>query len=507
MAKTKNQTLKGTGKKYKGSDSASVIDKIKVYGQKNTVYARKGNDQITVYKGSKHKIYGGDGKDKINLTKDVGEKITVDGGAGNDKITVSGGGSYSNHKIKGGAGNDTITVAKGNSVMRAKFYGDKGNDKFIVNAGIQHTFNGGAGADTFKINGGGAHTINTGGRKGTKKYDRVYIGKNYSSSVTVNGGAQKDYVEILNGSGHVINTKGGNDVIKIGSAKQRITSARYKINLGAGHDKLTATNLVTVNVEDGAGNDTITISKAGSANITAGAGKNNISLSEVDYAYIYSTGEKAENKITISGGDYNHVSGFSNSKTGSKNIITINGGNNHTVSGNVGSDVIEVNGGSGHQINIGSRNAFGDTVTVNKGNNISVELSSDTSNNKAILKGGNTTLTCWNKSSDTIHVYFSGKEKNSVAINYKSYNGVGTSGGVYSPGDSTHKKLILHGLSNYSVNFDKNDSKSVGGILEIKSGGSSLTMDHWRCVTKIYDISVAGADGKLQPWKEQSKYV
>ena len=209
----------------------------------------------------------------------------------------------------------------------------------------------------------------------------------------------------------------------------------------------------------------------------------------------------------MSGGNNYHVRGVDPSKTGSTNVINIKSGESHQVEGNAGKDNITVNGGSDHIIYVGNANDFGDTVTVNGGNNISVVLNSDTSNSTAILKGGNTVLSCWNKSSDTIHVYFSGKEKNSVTINYQSSGGVGYSGGVYSPGDSTHKKLILHDLSNYSVNFDQNDSKSVGGILEISCNGSTLTMDHWKCVTKIYDISVAGADGTIQPWAEQSKYV
>ncbi len=508
MAKTKTKTLKGTGKTYRGSNSASVIDIIKVYGKKNTVKALNGNDKITVYKGGSHKILGGDGKDMIILNKNVGEKIKVNGGSGVDKITVKGGGSYANHVIHGDGGNDVITVAKGNSIMRSKFYGDKGNDTFKINAGIQNKFFGGAGADTFKVNGGGATTISTGGSKGTKKYDRVYIGQNYNSSVTVNGGAQKDYVKILGGSENIIKTAGGNDVIEIGSAKKRITSSKLDINLGAGNDKVTATNLARISVTDGKGKDAITISKAGSAIINAGAGTNTIKVSGTDYVQVYASGAKATNKITLSGGKSYIVRGDLN-KTGSTNIVNIKSGNSANIDGNPGKDKITVNGGSDHTIYIGNRNAFGDTVTVNKGKNISVTLNSETSNSTAILKGGETTLTLWNRSSDTIHVYFSGKEKNSVAINYKSSGGVGTSGGVYTPGDSTHKKVILHGLSNYSVKFDQNDygAGGVGGSLEIKSGGSSLTMDHWKCVTKIYDISVAGADGSINPWKEQSKYV
>ena len=46
-------------------NSTKILDVIKVYGAYNTIYARKGNDTITVYKGSGHHIYGGDSNDKF----------------------------------------------------------------------------------------------------------------------------------------------------------------------------------------------------------------------------------------------------------------------------------------------------------------------------------------------------------------------------------------------------------------------------------------------------------
>ena len=63
MAAKKTVEVKGSSVTVTGLDSTGIIDVIKVYGNGNTVKARKGNDQVTVYKGKNHKIYGDAGHD------------------------------------------------------------------------------------------------------------------------------------------------------------------------------------------------------------------------------------------------------------------------------------------------------------------------------------------------------------------------------------------------------------------------------------------------------------
>ena len=69
MATKRTRTVSGTKVPYTGSNSVSVIDVIKVYGKSNTIKARNGNDQITVYAGTGHKIYGDAGADTIVVKK------------------------------------------------------------------------------------------------------------------------------------------------------------------------------------------------------------------------------------------------------------------------------------------------------------------------------------------------------------------------------------------------------------------------------------------------------
>lgn len=501
MAKYKTKTLKVNGKTYNGSNSTTIIDKVSVYGKKNTVKALKGNDIITIYKGGAHKIYGGDGKDTISIGKNAGEKIYVDGGKGNDKITITGGGSWSNHKIHGGAGNDTIIVSKGNSVMRSYIYGEAGDDTITVNGGAQHHIYGGAGADIININGGGGHTVSTGGSSG-KKYDKVYIGKSVDSSVTVTGSKQKDYIAVNGGYGHKISTGAGNDVIKIGSDKIAVKAGGSKINTGAGHDNISITKTTAsggLRTETGAGNDTITVNNSKGINIFPGAGTNTIKVTNSG-AYIYTSGEKALNKITISGGKQNHITTNNSTKTETKNIITINSGTGHGFHGNPGTDKITVNGGSDHTIYIGGSTNSGDTATINGGKNLTLTLASNTSNTEAHIKGGSTTVELYPNSTDYIHLYSSSKQ-NSIVINYHGswYRyGDGTSYNDYHvSGDSSKKCIILHD-NFYEV--PKYYSDSNGGTLVMGTGNNTLTIHGYGYVKDVLQFGEVYGSGNIRPF-------
>ena len=505
MAKYKTKTLKVNGKTYNGSNSTTIIDKVSVYGKKNTVKALKGNDIITIYKGSAHKIYGGDGKDTISIGKNAGEKIYVDGGKGNDKIIITGGGSWSNHKIHGGAGNDTIIVSKGNSVMRSYIYGEAGDDTITVNGGAQHKIYGGTGADTIILVGSGGDTVYTGGSSG-KNYDRVYIGTAYDSSATVTGSKQKDYIAVNGGYGHKISTGAGNDVIKIGSDKIVVKGSRSVIKTGTGNDSVTAINATGgFTVETGEGNDVITVNKSKSAVIRPGTGTNTIKISNTTSAHIYSSGETALNKITISGGKWNHVDTNNYSKTGTKNQVTINSGTNHTVHGTPGKDVTTVNGGSGHVIYVGCGNNVGDTVTVNGGKNITLNLAGNTSNNVAHIKGGSTKVELNKNSTDTIHIYSSSKQ-NSIEITYHGDRQCIGDKADYNNwhvlGDSSKKCIILH--DNF-YERPKYYSDSNGGTLVMGTGNNTLTINGYGYVKDVLQFGEVSGSGNIRPL--QSLYI
>lgn len=72
MAKQKTTNVKKFSKTVYGSDSTGVIDVMKIYGNSNIIYARKGNDQITLYSGKNHKLYGGAGLTPLRFPRTQG---------------------------------------------------------------------------------------------------------------------------------------------------------------------------------------------------------------------------------------------------------------------------------------------------------------------------------------------------------------------------------------------------------------------------------------------------
>ena len=278
MAATKKTiNVKGSSKTVKGSDSTSVIDVIKVYGNSNTVKARNGNDQITVYQGKNHKIYGGLGADTVTLTKNAGTGIRVYGEAGNDTIKINGGNSNTinggngvdtitltagnNNTVYGGAGNDRITVSGGKN---NKIYGQGNNDIIRIKGGSGHVIDGGAGNDNIYIDAGSVKSIDNSGGS-----DYIEIGKNAGNGIKVESGASKSYklnanetVKVLGGNNHDIRLYGGADKVIIAG--------------GSGHTVYTDGPTGT---GDAGGNDIIVIQNGGKAKkIVAGNGNDVIAV-------------------------------------------------------------------------------------------------------------------------------------------------------------------------------------------------------------------------------------
>ena len=176
MAKKKTTSIKKSLVTVTGSNSTKVVDVIKVYGKKNTINARKGNDQITVFKGDGHKINGGAGKDTITVKK--GNSHKINGDAGNDKITLAAG---KKTVIHGGSGNDTIIVTGGSNNT---IYGDKGKDTFVFGKKAKATIKDyTAGQDKLQVSGG----IIT----GTKLSKKNVIFTSGKSSVTLEKASDK----------------------------------------------------------------------------------------------------------------------------------------------------------------------------------------------------------------------------------------------------------------------------------------------------------------------------
>ena len=135
------KTVKKSNMTVNGSNAADVIT---ITGSSNRIYAKGGNDKITLNKGQSNYIDAGKGNDTIIIGKKAGDDNVFMAGAGNDNITVSGGRQI----IDGGAGADKITVAGGEQDVS----GGAGNDSITVSGGNNHTLRGGAGSDKYIVN-------------------------------------------------------------------------------------------------------------------------------------------------------------------------------------------------------------------------------------------------------------------------------------------------------------------------------------------------------------------
>ena len=135
------KTVKKSNITVNGTNAADVIT---ITGSSNRIYAKGGNDKITLNKGQSNYIDAGAGNDTIIIGKKAGDNNTFIAGKGNDTITVSGGKQI----IDGGAGADKITVAGGTQDVS----GGAGNDNITVSGGNNHTLRGGAGSDKYIVN-------------------------------------------------------------------------------------------------------------------------------------------------------------------------------------------------------------------------------------------------------------------------------------------------------------------------------------------------------------------
>jgi hypothetical protein len=437
MAVQKTTLIKKNNSTFIGSESADVIDVISVYGTGNTIKARNGNDQVTVYAGSNHIIYGETGADKITVGKNTGTGIKVYGGAGKDTISINGSNSNyyyggddtdtiiayggSKNVIHGNAGSDKITIGA-NTGTGNKIYGDAGDDSIRVNGGTNSfyyggndndtvavyggtaiTLEGGAGVDTIRINGGSGHMIQSGAGN-DKVYinggsfksiansggnDYIEIGKNTVNGVKINWGNNGNYnlvanetVKVLGGSNHDIRLYGGNDKVIVAGGSGHVIYTDGPTGSG-----------------DAGGNDTIVIQSGGRAKkIVAGDGNDVIAIAN-----------GAGNGSTI----YTGVENPSNVNTGK------------------GTNTVNVLGGSGHTLYLGG------------------------TGNKVLIEAQNVTLNKYAGTADDIRVRWSEQGTGTLRINCPSVS------------SSKKSTLRLEGVKSYQFAFYKQnvDIKNANGVV------------------------------------------
>lgn len=319
-------------------------DKVTITGQRNTFYAKAGNDIIDIKKGSTLTAYGDKGNDTITVAAKA-KDAKIYGGAGVDVLTINGKGN-SGSSAFGGAGNDKIYI-KGGSFNYA--YGETGNDKIYVTGGSYQFIEGGKGNDSIYINKGSKNNMDISGDAGA---DTIQINAGNKHSVDGGDGKYVDIIYINAGKDHYVHAGSGNDQISI----QKKAVSGIKVRGDSGTNTIKVTTGKTHTIYGGTGVDKITI---------GGTAKNVTVYGDVDkYGQIVDEGAHG------------------------KDIITVTGGSGATIYGGLGRDTVTINGGKGHTVE-----AYGDDVTVTKGS-CSINMYEETGS--VSLTGGTSTLKLMN---------------------------------------------------------------------------------------------------------------
>ena len=375
MAAKKTVEVKGSSVTVTGLDSTGIIDVIKVYGNGNTVKARKGNDQVTVYKGKNHKIYGEAGKDTITVASTAGTGNKLYGGAGNDTIKIQGG---SKVYAYGNAGNDTITVSGGNKHILT---GGAGSDAYVLTAAMNKT-------TSLTVSQAGAAPGDADILRLTK-VDKADVSFSYDSSKKIltathkTGGkvyvknwtanplaevrfANNESVHVVAGStGKKLNGTSGDDYILAGSANKTV-------NAGAGKDTVIVSAGSGSKVNGGSGADTIRIKSGSGFEINSGTGNDKVYVDGGSVKQIVNSGGTDYIEIGKSAGNGIKVESVGSDPVGYKLVanetVKVLGGGSHDIRLYGGNDKVIVAGGSGHVIYTdgptGSGDAGGNDIIV-----------------------------------------------------------------------------------------------------------------------------------------------
>jgi hypothetical protein len=255
-----------------------------------SVYGQDGIDTITAPSAAlfRGRTQGGEGNDNINY----GNLNTYQtyGGADNDTINFTLG---INSTIQGSKGNDTIGGLGNVNVSTSKVYGGAGNDQIFAGAITSSIIQGSAGNDFLSLNG-------------------VISGKS-----KVNGGSENDSIDIFGttnvaAKGSTINGNKGGDRIRVaqGAVLDNIT-----IFGGSGSDNIAAFDQETTITGD-KGEDTLGTGVADEVSVSGGDGIDRIAVT---------TG----NNLLINT-DF----------TGASNVVAAAAGNDSSVNGGAGNDII-----------------------------------------------------------------------------------------------------------------------------------------------------------------------
>ena len=378
-----NDGIYNKGKTKVTIDAGDGNDEINSYSSITIIRGGTGDDYISTSNGNHVTINGGDGSDTIVSSS---QRASINGDAGDDIIYVN----ASGNTIRGGKGSDTIIGSRyadtfvyvkgdGNDV----FTNYQVNDLIKIESGKMSSASV-SGNDFIIYVGNGSLTIQDALNKRVKLIDDYkkitylnpadYVESNINEG-SIKGSDTNDTINNGNNPGGY--NFGDNATIDAAGGNDKITNKGLNvyIDAGTGNDTINNTGSGTT-IIGAAGNDSIK-TKGNNVSVNGGDGKDYI-YNYVNSNYVTLNGDSGNDKIynyganaLVSGNDeddyiYNGIKAANSTlnggegndsirNAGAADVLIIGGpgndslystGNNVTINGGIGDDIVRVNAGN-----------------------------------------------------------------------------------------------------------------------------------------------------------------
>ncbi len=482
------------------------------------------DDNIVMYT-SNSTINGGAGNDTI--IQEFGNQNTIHGDSGDDNITLNTAGTY----VYGDDGNDIITLNAGNSIWSIN--GGKGDDTYNINAFCSALHDDG-GNNIYNINVSGATVTGASGN------DTFYI-KGDNNIISTGGG--DDYV-VLDGQNNVVDGGSGDNYFVDNGTDNGFTNVNKDPNSGmlvfdySGEVKTFEMDGITYTVTNQNADGTAPESNVLKYSYNTNTGV--ITLNGSDFTVV---SDSAQNKINLRG-DNNTINGGNGKdvitiEQGSNNIINGLGGDdtlimnseNNSLNGGDGNDTItlnastdkEVTGGKGNDtINVNSSNntnidaGAGDDKIIVKGENNIIEASSG--NNNITLNGGNNEVNAGNGDNRFVitsdnNTVSAGNGNNSIGVqgSGNTVDAKNASGTVNIIGDGNNIS-VLGGNNDVNIKGSQNSFESETGDknVTVNGDGNSVSTGNGNDIFEIRgnnnDVSSSNGENEVTLRGDENRY-
>ncbi len=351
------------------------------------------------------KFTTGSGADRITVASNDTSAYTIDGGSGNDTIDGGGGNSTLSYasvstsvalNISNAAGTSSGGAGADSFSHFTKFVGSSAADTFNIAHTDTNTYNlmGGGGGDTFIV--GQGNTTIDGGSTANGTLSFVNASEAVTTVLTGTGAGTSTGTDSGNNTFTNIKTFIGGSGGDSFNAQADTGTTTYTYTAGAGNDALTGGS-GNDTLSGGGGNDTL-VGGAGNDSLTAGNGNDSLDGGLGNDTLDLRTNNVSLTGDSANGGDGNDSVIISQDALGSSSI---------NLDGGVGSDTLTVWKGSA--------TASLDLSALKAKNFETLDLSSDSSANSAVLSSAGIQQLVNNSTSSVLNLKLGSNDSYTIA--------------------------------------------------------------------------------------------